>query len=146
MSFLSTILPEANLVSFTQNMQVVCKQLQRTSENELYEATDTQPFTNKSFVLELRGSILLPWVVWRVSAVMQKFHSGNLEARYDISYLCFGRYTKWTCFWKIPVLSVICSYISLKPGSTSSYIYTPNYVSYFIFWHCFETVWNFFAA
>jgi hypothetical protein len=39
-------------------------------------------------MLELKGSTLPPWVVWRVSAVMQKFHSGNLEARYDILLLC----------------------------------------------------------
>lgn len=67
--------------------EVVCKQLQRPIETceskELFEGTHKQamdPSMNTSFVLELKGGVLPPWVVWRVCASVEQLQPGNFEA------------------------------------------------------------------
>lgn len=60
--------------------EVVCKQLQRPVETvESLPEQTTGVSMNTSFMLEIKGSVLPPWIVWRVCAAVQ-LQSGNFEA------------------------------------------------------------------
>lgn len=62
--------------------KVSCKQLQRpvdACESSQEQANGLS--MNTSFMLEIKGSVLPPWVVWRVCAAIQQLQPGNFEAR-----------------------------------------------------------------
>lgn len=112
-------------------VQVVCKQLQRpvdTSES-LNEQTNGVSM-NTSFMLEIKGSVLPPWVVWRVCAAVQQLQSGNFEARWQILL-----FTKWKEKKETYLCVCVCECVCLRLVSVclSQIIFDDLFRAFYLF-------------